>query len=469
MKYLRACLLLFTGMFAVAQTPPGGLEGAALRTWLKDNWYTGKHSSLGYTQARVRMYNYIENHNNTITGVYGGYQKSWNYGGTGSNPAPINAEHTIPQSFFGKSEPMRSDIHHLFPTYDNFNSRRSNYPFQEIPDSSTTSWMLNTSVTTSIPSSNIDSYSEGTNSAFEPREDHKGNVARAVFYFYTMYPSYDLAQVGDINMFYQWHLDDPADAAEIARNDGIETYQGNRNPYVDHADWVALAWGFEPGGGGGSSALANGASQNFDLAQGEYVEYTIAVPANATDLVVTISGSGDADLYVKRAAINWPGDSGNHNEAEFQAPYETGSNESVTFASPAQDTWHVLVNGYSATTGSILATWNEGGPSSGLQNGVSQNYSVATGEQQEFTIDIPSGASNLVVTIAGDGDADLYVKRAAINWPADSGSHDEAEFKAPYEYGSNETTTFSTPAADRWHVLVDGYEASSGTIIASWD
>ena len=227
-----------------AQTPPDNLNGSGLRTWLKQNYYDGKHSSLGYSTARMRMYNFIDNKNNQIVGVYSGYVKSWTFGGSGTNPMPINAEHTVPQSFFGKSEPMRSDIHHLFPTYNNWNSERSNHPFGEITDSSTDKWMYLSNSQSSIPSSNINSYSESISSRFEPREDQKGNTARAIFYFYTMYPTQAgaLSKVGDINVFYQWHLQDPVDANEIARNNGIKQYQGNENPYVSHPEWIGRAW-----------------------------------------------------------------------------------------------------------------------------------------------------------------------------------------------------------------------------------
>jgi len=79
-------------------------------------------------------------------------------------------------------------------------------------------------------------------------EDHKGNVARSIFYFYTMYPTQagNISQIGDINTFYQWHLADPVDAAEVERNGQIETYQGDRNPYIDHPELIARAWGFTP-------------------------------------------------------------------------------------------------------------------------------------------------------------------------------------------------------------------------------
>ena len=63
---------------------------------------------------------------------------------------------------------------------------RADFPFAEIPDNETDTWYYLTLTLNTIPSSNIDLYSERRNGFFEPREDHKGNVARAMFYFYTM-------------------------------------------------------------------------------------------------------------------------------------------------------------------------------------------------------------------------------------------------------------------------------------------
>jgi len=243
---LTVLFFLFILSTAKAQTPPSDLNGEALKTWLVANYFTGKHQTLGYSTARMYLYNYIDNENGKITCVYSGYEVNSAYGGTTTYPAPINCEHTIPQSFFGEADPMVSDLHHLYPTYENWNSTRSNYPFAEIDDNNTAKWMYLDQSLTTIPTSNIDLYSEYANSTFEPREDHKGNVARSIFYFYTMYPTQagNISQIGDINTFYQWHLNDPVDAAEIERNGQIETYQGDRNPYVDHPDLVARAFGF---------------------------------------------------------------------------------------------------------------------------------------------------------------------------------------------------------------------------------
>ncbi|MEM7655844.1 MAG: endonuclease [Bacteroidota bacterium] len=249
MKFLSSTILaIFFAFpsFLSAQTPPPGLENAALRSWIKSNFYDGEHNQLGYTIARRRMFNYIDNQNDTVYCVYGGLAKYVPFGGTTTYPAPLNTEHTVPQAFFSQNEPMRSDIHHLFPTYENWNSVRASDPFAEINDSQTIQWMRLNQSQSNIPGNLIEEYSESNGNAYEAREDHKGDAARAIFYFFTMYPTQagNISQLGNINTLYQWHQQDPPDAKEISRNDGIETYQGNRNPYVDHPDWVGPAWGF---------------------------------------------------------------------------------------------------------------------------------------------------------------------------------------------------------------------------------
>jgi len=229
-----------------ANTPNAESQpGLALRKKLKKQYFDGQHNTLGYKQARRYMYNFIDNKSGEVEGVYSGYKKKWRYGGKGANPMPINCEHTVPQSFFRKQEPMKSDLHHLFPTYANWNRIRSNFGFTEIDDQTTTQWMRQQASTQEIPAKyEIDEYSEFARNKFEPREIHKGNLARAVFYFFTMYPHQagDISRVANIKTLYQWHLQDPVDDAERKRNEAIAQYQGNRNPYIDKPDLVKQAW-----------------------------------------------------------------------------------------------------------------------------------------------------------------------------------------------------------------------------------
>ena len=195
------------------------------------------------------MYGSIDNKNGDIVCVYTGFTIQANTRGDAFSKG-INTEHTWPQGMFGRDEPMRGDIHHLFPTLIEVNSERGSDPFDEIPDNETTSWWYldNKGSQTSIPTSNIDLYSEEVSGRFEPREDHKGNVARAIFYFWAIYQ--DTADVSDDASFFggmkdvllEWHDLDPVDDAEVARSLGAEQAQGNRNPFVHDTTLVRRAF-----------------------------------------------------------------------------------------------------------------------------------------------------------------------------------------------------------------------------------
>jgi hypothetical protein len=235
-----------TQSLAQAVLPDTIRDCASARVWLKRNWYDGKYRQLGYNSARGKMYGYIDNVNDSLECVYGGYRQFHRRGNEATSILPINAEHTVPQSFFNQSEPMRGDIFHLFPTYDDWNAERANYPFAEIADPLTTNWTRNTTATSVIPTVAINEYSEFNirNSTYEPREIQKGNTARAIFYFFVVYPTQagDITRLGSLNTLLQWHEQDLPDAKEIARNVSIEQYQGNRNFFIDNPSWVRRAW-----------------------------------------------------------------------------------------------------------------------------------------------------------------------------------------------------------------------------------
>lgn len=248
--------LLLTGPVACQSlpTPPDNLQGNELRDWLKSNWYDNHHNQMGYNRAREAMYSYVDvSSDGRVYCVYTGF----------SQPAevttfldPINAEHTVPQSFFDRDEPMKSDLHHLFPTHGIVNSSRGNIDFGEIDDAVTDKWFIGgkvedgttLTILNSIPTENIDAYTEIDNSDFiEVKEDNKGNTARAIFYFYTVYPTQagSIETLADLETLYEWHVNDPVDAAEMTRNDRAAERQGNRNPYIDHPEIAARAWEIE--------------------------------------------------------------------------------------------------------------------------------------------------------------------------------------------------------------------------------
>ena len=269
-RYFPALLLALTSLLppatALAQTvppvpaaAPANLEGPELRVWLRQNWYTGLRQVLDYGTARGRMYNYIDNFDNKVVCVYSGYTEAVPPSTSSTSTGvvrDINCEHSIPQSWFNENPEQRTDIHHLYPTRIIWNSDRGADPFADIPDNQTLGWLRNTTRLTTIPTSNIDEYSEDTNSQFEPREDHKGNLARTAFYFYTMHTNaaqFDagknvITALADLATLYRWHLADPVDERERERNRRTAAYQGNFNPYINDPTLVARAWNLTPAG-----------------------------------------------------------------------------------------------------------------------------------------------------------------------------------------------------------------------------
>ncbi|MBF9239912.1 endonuclease [Hymenobacter sp. BT683] len=276
---------------AMPAAPPANLQGAALRDWYRTNWYDGKRTVLDYGTARGRMYNYVDNFNNKVTCVYSGYAENVPYSASSTNTGvvnDINCEHTIPQSWFNEVTRMRSDIHHLYPTRIQWNSDRGSDPFADIPDATTTGWLRGTTRLTSIPTSNIDEYSEDTNAQFEPREDHKGNLARSAFYFYTVHANENfdasrgvITALADLATLYRWHLADPVDAHEIERNNRVAAVQGNFNPYIAYPATVATAWGFAPAGSAFSFATATGSLAEGNTGTSTYT-FTLNLSAAAT-------------------------------------------------------------------------------------------------------------------------------------------------------------------------------------------
>tara|TARA_B100001123_G_scaffold378482_1_gene446617 strand:- start:1389 stop:2318 length:930 start_codon:yes stop_codon:yes gene_type:complete len=225
-----------------AEVIGAGIYGDQLFNYLNDNYQAP--NTLGYNNARDVMYSMIDiQPGNQLEGVYSGYTITLDLSQDPSTDAynkGINCEHTWPQSFGAGSEPMKSDMHHLFPTKSNVNSSRGNDPFEEISDSDTDKWYKDDYYIETIPTADIDEYAEKFNppnqedERFEPREEQKGNTARAMFYFYTIYEDETTEDFWNLQKqtLIDWHLYDLPDPTEINRTNLIESYQGNINPYV---------------------------------------------------------------------------------------------------------------------------------------------------------------------------------------------------------------------------------------------
>lgn len=230
----------------------------------------------GFNATYERDYYYDTGGNNTILDIYSENptgadpytfipttDECGNYSGEGDC---YNKEHVIPQSVFGSQTPMYSDAHHLLPTDGRVNGFRSNYPFGRVNDGQLVSQggITNPTLNGSKLGNNLDSgYSAGyTGIVFEPIDEFKGDIARIYFYFATRYedqisswsayPMFDGSsdKVFDdtfLSILLTWHTNDPVSQKEIDRNNNIYyNHQNNRNPFVDHPEYVAMIWNVVP-------------------------------------------------------------------------------------------------------------------------------------------------------------------------------------------------------------------------------
>jgi len=257
-KYIAFVLILIIAAYAIAderEVIAPGVYNTPLWDYLVNNYKTS--TTMGYDDARDILYSQIDlQPGNQLEGIYSGYTIVIDPSNDPSVEAfqlGINCEHTWPQSYGASEEPQRSDMHHLYPSKSNVNSARSNSPFAESPDDETDTWYRLDVTLYSIPTSNINEYSEkdayGDNK-WEPREEVKGNIARSMFYFYAMYYDDITHSFIDDQMetLYAWHLQDPADATEIERTWAIAAYQQNKpNPFVIDDSLIERIWFYQGG------------------------------------------------------------------------------------------------------------------------------------------------------------------------------------------------------------------------------
>lgn len=98
-----------------------------------------------------------------------------------------------------------------------------------------------------------------------------------------------------------------------------------------------------------------------------------------------------------------------------------------------------------------------------LTNNQGVTINGATGSETMFFIDVPAGATNLEVNLAGgSGDADIYVQQGT--------QPTQTQYQCrPYKSGNTESCSFSAPAAGKWYVMVRGYSSySNATLTATY-
>lgn len=213
-----------------------GLSGQALKDELHE--IISNQTVLSYDEVWDGIKDVDEDPQDTssVRLLYsGGTSPKDNNGGDADN---WNREHVWAKSHgdFGTAAGPGTDLHHLRPTDVTVNSTRGNLDFDnggnEVGEA---------------PGNRVDGDS------WEPRDEVKGDVARMIFYMAVRYEAGDQVDLevndqvnngsdpfhGRLSVLKQWNEQDPPDAFEERRNERIQAgWQGNRNPFVDHPEWV---------------------------------------------------------------------------------------------------------------------------------------------------------------------------------------------------------------------------------------
>ncbi len=244
---LASIALLVAGA-AAADPPPGywdaasGLSGEALKQALHE--IIDDHDARSYGALRDEL-PVLDEAPDDSDGVFLIYRRASVQENTWPN---YNREHLWPQSKGTRRVPARSDAHHVFASDTDVNQRRGSLEFGECETSC--------SIDAEAP------MAESNTSVWEPPPEVKGDIARALFYLTVRYegvadgdfhgePDLELVEsgsgrgcncMGRLSTLLEWHVEDDVDESERRRHEAVFEFQGNRNPFIDHPEWVASIW-----------------------------------------------------------------------------------------------------------------------------------------------------------------------------------------------------------------------------------
>ena len=262
---MRAALALaFLALLPAALRAQGvicpGLIGDVLLGCLRAGYTPTR--TYGYDRARDTLFAYVDDGDRArVTDIYAGrvvaIPAGWdptiaacNGDGDGSasscsGPLNVNTEHAYPQSKGAGSGPARADLHHLFPARADANSSRGDLPYGpygSFVERDATRYFLGTATLVcpaGCPPADPDAWSATSTvrDLFRPRAVVRGDLARAVFYFYAVYRAQ--ADAADPGFFgaqrealLAWHRADPPDDGDRARSARVAAHQGNENPFA---------------------------------------------------------------------------------------------------------------------------------------------------------------------------------------------------------------------------------------------
>lgn len=326
-------IVLVYPFLLLAQIPAGyynsaiGKSGHELQVALSD--IIDSHRIVGYNE----LWDYYRltdlKPDNTIWDIYTDPYCSFSYtdhGTVGSGECiTYNREHVFCQSWFGyETGAPYSDIHHIYPVDGWINSTRNNNPYGEVINPT----RIFQNGSRYGPNSYISSFDQTpSGNAFEPKQEFKGDIARAFFYMATRYmfedqnfsttqPMTYKSQLRPwaIEMLKNWHILDPVSQKEIDRNNAIYQIQQNRNPFIDYPELVSLIWG--------NDSLTSQFQLGYVPSTGRPRVINFAVPTN-NSIIITFdtsfvnSSAENPNNYSISGGINIDSISANNNQVSL--------------------------------------------------------------------------------------------------------------------------------------------------------
>ena len=314
-RLMIAAVMLATWLAGGATIPPGyydsldGKSGQALKDAIHD--LAMRHTVLSY----YSLWNYFPetdcypDNKNKVWDMYSDYD--YYFGATWN----MNREHSLPKSWWAPSGanentalyPSYTDLMHLYPADKDANTEKYNWPLGEVSRVS-----FSNGVTT-VGAPKI-GQGGGASSVFEPDDRYKGDFARTYFYMVCTYQHYywrytymfDNNSWKTLNqwsteLLCRWARNDAVSDKEVDRNDAVQKYQNNRNPFIDFPELFEYIWGDRQG-------------QVFELASaGDTTTYSgepeLIAPTQNTLLdfgEVALGNSLEYTLYIKGRGLNNP-------------------------------------------------------------------------------------------------------------------------------------------------------------------
>lgn len=415
-KILLAATLLFASLSLCAQSAYySSIEGVKGGESLKNALYKliDRKQTVDYGSGASRTWGAFYTTDAIIEGsrlrVADMYSDNARYfGAKGASVDGMNIEHSVAKSWWGGTEnDAYRDLHHLNPSDQEANNRKSNYPMARLTKVTWTNGIMN------VGKADIAGSSQN---AFEPADQYKGDFARTYMYMFTCYQNlkwkytwmvyenstYPTIKPWAVDLLLKWHHDDPVSAKEIERNNAVYAIQGNRNPFVDYPHLADFVWGdsvdytfhlygaAENGSGnqGGSSTGGStgeetgGSTGGSSLSATKFTLVDNAAALSAGDTVIIVCGN--VAMSKEQRANN-----------RATAAVELSGNEVVSIASDVQKI--VIEKGAVASTYALRV---DGG----------YLYAASSSSNYLRTQDNIDANASWQITIADGGAADIQAK-----------------------------------------------------------